>query len=103
MLNWARRSVRQVYRQSFKVTYGKGKLVIAKTKLFLTLVFLSFGLVNCAAIKPYEKEYLLNPLMDDQTITKLEGGYTTKTRPRERLAAAGVNSGSTSCPTCGGK
>ncbi len=58
---------------------------------------------SCTTIKPYEKEYLLHPLMDDQASSRLEGSYTTRTRPRERLAAVGVSSGSTSCPTCGGK
>ncbi|MCX6119820.1 MAG: hypothetical protein NT027_19975 [Proteobacteria bacterium] len=68
----------------------------------LTILWLPFC-TSCQSIKPYEKEYLLHPLMDDQTVSKLEGNYTTKTRPKERLAAAGVSSGSTSCPTCGGK
>ena len=70
----------------------------------LALIITSFvAFLGCAVVKPYEKEYLLNPLMDDQSISKLEGSYTVKTRPKERLAAAGLNSGSTSCPTCGGK
>lgn len=58
---------------------------------------------SCAVLKPYEKEYLVHPLMDDASVTKLEGGYVTRTRPNERLAAAGASSGATSCPTCGGK
>lgn len=57
----------------------------------------------CSVVKPYEKEYLLNPLMDDASVAKLQGGYVSKTHPNERLAAAGGSSGSTSCPTCGGK
>jgi hypothetical protein len=65
---------------------------------FLFLVFAA----GCAVVKPYEKEYLLSPLMDDASVAKLEGGYVTKTRPNERLAAGGSSS-STSCPTCGGK
>ena len=67
------------------------------------LVLAALASASCAVIKPYEKEYLLNPLMDDSSVAKLEGGYVTKTRPNERLAAAGGSSGSTSCPTCGGK
>lgn len=66
-------------------------------------VGLTFTVSSCSVIKPYEKEYLLNPLMDDAAVAKLEGGYVTKTRPNERLASAGGGSGSTSCPTCGGK
>lgn len=69
-----------------------------KTIILGALVSLS----SCAVIKPYEKEYLLSPLMDDASVSKLEGGYVSKTRPNERLAAGG-SSGSTSCPTCGGK
>ncbi len=70
----------------------------------MILLFGSFFLMtaSCAVVKPYEKEYLLNPLMDDASVAKLEGGYVTKTRPNERLAAGGSSS-STSCPTCGGK
>ncbi len=71
-----------------------------KLVMIITSLVVFFG---CAVVKPYEKEYLLNPLMDDQSISKLEGSYNVKTRPKERLAAAGVSSGSTSCPTCGGK
>lgn len=69
----------------------------------LSLILLSLLGANCTTIKPYEKEYLLHPLMDDASVAKLEGGYVTKTRPKERLAASGASSGSTSCPTCGGK
>lgn len=58
---------------------------------------------SCSTLKPYEKEYLLHPVMDDAATSKLEGSYSSKTRPRERLAAFGVSAGSTSCPTCGGK
>lgn len=72
-------------------------------KQVMKAVGIALLLSGCAVVKPYEKEYLLNPLMDDLTISKLEGSYNTKTRPRERLAAAGVSAGSTSCPTCGGK
>jgi hypothetical protein len=76
------------------------KEVYLKLQAIFLLAVLFAG---CAVVKPYEKEYLLNPLMDDQYVSKLEGSYNVKTRPKERLAAAGVNSGSTSCPTCGGK
>jgi hypothetical protein len=58
---------------------------------------------SCTTIKPYEKEYLLHPLMDDASAMKLEGSYTSKTRPRERLASSGFSAGASSCPTCGGK
>lgn len=69
----------------------------------LVIVVMQYGLVSCAAIKPYEKEYLIHPLMEDDTIARLEGIYTTKTKPLERLASSGAGAASTSCPTCGGK
>ena len=75
----------------------------ARNLTFLALYFVVQSLSSCAVIKPYEKEYLLSPLMDDQSVARLEGPYVSKTRPFERLAAAGASSGSTSCPTCGGK
>jgi hypothetical protein len=73
--------------------------MIIKSILLLGILAMS----ACSVVKPYEKEYLLNPLMDDASVAKLQGNYVTKTRPNERLAAAGGSSGSTSCPTCGGK
>ncbi|MCX6125593.1 MAG: hypothetical protein NTV34_12740 [Proteobacteria bacterium] len=73
-----------------------------RARLSLILLIGFFG-VSCAVIKPYEKEYLLNPLMDDQSVARLEGPYISKTRPLERLAAAGASTGATACPTCGGK
>ena len=70
----------------------------------LGLIFLiGFFALSCTVIRPYEKEYLLNPLMDDQSVARLEGPYISKTRPLERLAAAGASTGATACPTCGGK
>lgn len=78
----------------------KTSLKLVSCAVFLTACFL---ISNCAAIKPYEKEYLLHPLMDDASVARLEGSYVSKTKPLERLAAAGAGSGSTSCPTCGGK
>jgi len=61
-------------------------------------------LTGCRSIKPYEKEYLLHPLMDDARVERLSAPYGKSVRPNERLAIAGAGGGSsTSCPTCGGK
>ena len=61
-------------------------------------------LTGCRVIKPYEKEYLLHPIMDDARVERLSAPYGKSVRPNERLAtAAGGGGASTSCPTCGGK
>jgi len=78
-------------------------MTIQNLKFAVCAVVAAVSFASCAVIKPYEKEYLLNPLMDDQSVTRLEGNYTPKTRPLERLASSGASGGSTSCPTCGGK
>ena len=69
-------------------------------------VFLFIGLsalASCRAIKPYEKEFLLNPMMDDSRVERLSAPYSKSVRRNERLAnAGGSGGGSTSCPTCGG-
>ena len=57
---------------------------------------------GCRTIKPYEKEYLLHPTMDDARVERLSAPYGKSIRPSERLASAGAGS-SYSCPTCGGK
>lgn len=59
---------------------------------------------GCRSIKPYEKEYLLHPLMDDARVERLSAPYGKAVKPNERLTIAGATGGSsTSCPTCGGK
>lgn len=63
------------------------------------IIFLASG---CRTIKPYEKEYLLHPTMDDARVERLSAPYGKSIRPNERLASAGGGS-SYSCPTCGGK
>lgn len=62
------------------------------------------GFTSCRAIKPYEKEYLVHPIMDDARVERLSAPYGKTLRPNERLAnAVGGGTSSTSCPTCGGK
>ena len=58
---------------------------------------------SCRTIKPYEKEYLLHPTMDDARVERLSAPYGKSIRPNERLASAAGGASSYSCPTCGGK
>jgi hypothetical protein len=73
---------------------------------FLKLVasVLLIGLsASCASIKPYQKEYLLSPVMDDASIQSLQPGYAKSNGGLvERLATGTSGGGGTSCPTCGG-
>lgn len=59
------------------------------------------SLNGCRAIKPYEKEYLVHPTMDDASVERLKGPFGQSKRTKERLSASGAQT-STSCPTCGG-
>jgi hypothetical protein len=69
-----------------------------------SLCVLGFSMASCRVIKPYEKEYLVHPIMDDARVERLSAPYGKSVRPNERLATAGAGGGSsTSCPTCGGK
>ena len=57
----------------------------------------------CSTIKPYEKEYLLNPLMDDQVSTSLTPIMPSAATTSFEKFATGANGGAgSSCPTCGG-
>jgi hypothetical protein len=68
--------------------------------IVFVLVSLSSG---CETIKPYEKEYLLNPLMDDGSVADLKSNMRSSSSSRhEKLAGNSSGSSSTSCPTCGG-
>ena len=69
----------------------------------LLCVMVLIACSGCRVLKPYEKEYLLTPAMEDESVARLSGDYSTRTRPLERLAGVGTSSGSSSCPTCGGK
>jgi hypothetical protein len=62
-----------------------------------------FFAVGCRTIKPYEKEYLLHPTMDDARVDRLSAPYGKSIRPNERLAVAAGGGSSYACPTCGGK
>ncbi len=64
-----------------------------------------FGLAgSCAGVKPYEKEYLLHPLMDEASLQSLTSSdfHGISVAKYEKLSATGSGGGATSCPTCGG-
>ena len=65
-------------------------------------LLLLFTAAGCRTIKPYEKEYLLHPTMDDARVERLSAPYGKSIRPNERLASAAGGGSSYSCPTCGG-
>jgi hypothetical protein len=65
--------------------------------------FISIMVSACSTIKPYEKEYLLNPLMDDQVSTALTPSMPSAATTKFEKFASGANGGAgSSCPTCGG-
>jgi hypothetical protein len=67
--------------------------------LILGLVLVA---ASCATIKPYEKEYLLSPVMDDASLARLAPKSVAPVQGSfERLAGSGGTQG-TACPTCGG-
>lgn len=61
-------------------------------------------LAGCETLKPYEKEYLLSPVMDDDGITKLSANLMSSASGNFEKLAAGAPGGvgGSSCPTCGG-
>ncbi len=68
-----------------------------------TLITAALSISGCKTLKPYEKEYLLHPLMDEASLTQLQEEMPGVARSRyERLSSASGGSGATSCPTCGG-
>jgi len=72
-------------------------------RLILTLIFVSMLVWGCKTVKPYEKEYLLNPLMDDAGVSSLKPEMANSTTGQfEKLSGSGGGGSATSCPTCGG-
>jgi hypothetical protein len=67
--------------------------------LFVIGIFLA----NCRGVRPYEKEYLLLPVMDDQLLERLDHPLmSSQASSIERLGSSGLGLiGGTSCPTCG--
>jgi hypothetical protein len=57
----------------------------------------------CTPLKPYEKEYLLDPTMDDLSTSRLSSSVDIYLQgQKERLGLGLSLGGETSCPTCGG-
>ncbi len=70
--------------------------------IFALIFFMAF--FGCKTIKPYEKEYLLSPIMDDESVGKLAVGlHSSGFGEFERISVgASASAAGTSCPTCGG-
>jgi hypothetical protein len=83
--------------------FKDGVVKSASGCLFVLLVITGLATSSCRAIKPYEKEYLVHPVMDDARVERVSAPYGKTKRANERLVIAGAGGGSTSCPTCGGK
>jgi hypothetical protein len=81
---------------AFRTSRG---VLTAAVLVLMTQIFA----VSCRTIKPYEKEYLLHPTMDDARVDRLSAPYGKSLRPNERLAVAAGGGSSYACPTCGGK
>ena len=79
------------------------RFLLQSALLVLGVALSGLGLNSCRSIRPYEKEYLLHPTMDDSRVESLSAPYGKTRRPSERLAASGGGGGSSACPTCGGK
>jgi hypothetical protein len=75
-----------------------------RLQLAFALVLAAAALASgCETIKPYEKEYLLSPIMDDAGVSRLQAPLMSQAQSsHERLAAGAGSSGGSSCPTCGG-
>ena len=71
---------------------------------FNAVLAASFALAmnGCKTIKPYEKEYLLSPLMDDGAIARTDNKFGRESCGSfEKLAGLGGGGGASACPTCG--
>jgi hypothetical protein len=73
------------------------------TRLFWILSIMAIC-SNCKTIKPYEKEYLLHPLMDEaMTSVLLPQTMSGQLSNYEKLSSSLTGGGGgSSCPTCGG-
>lgn len=73
-------------------------------RMMLVLSVLLVGATGCVALKPYEKEYLLNPAMDDEHLNAVDATLMiSASTTYEKLGKGGAGAGGGSaCPTCGG-
>ena len=70
---------------------------------FIGLVLFIAILNSCIHVKPYQKEYLVHPLMDDVYLGNMDSDFKENIRSKnEKLGTTTLSSSSTSCPTCGG-
>ncbi len=63
----------------------------------------STAIQACRSLRPYEKEHLLKPAMDDGRVGALEPAFAKSSASQfEKLAAGSTQGGGgSSCPTCG--
>jgi hypothetical protein len=73
-------------------------------KKLALIALATMAISSCATIKPYEKEYLVHPLMDDGFTGQINPQFAKNCVQRfEHLSSAGGSGqGAQSCPTCGG-
>jgi len=78
---------------------------VTKSVMRPGLWFLLLGLIltGCKSVRPYEKEWLLSPLMDDAALQDLDPRLARDGILRfERLAGVTGSTAGSACPTCGG-
>ncbi len=69
----------------------------------ICLLMIVVALAACETIKPYEKEFLLSPIMDDAGVSALTPSMMSSASAGfEKLAQGAAGTGGSSCPTCGG-
>ena len=58
---------------------------------------------GCVSVKPYEKQYLVDPTMDEVRFQSLESTFGKSVcQENEKLGEGASGGAATSCPTCGG-
>ena len=63
----------------------------------------AMALAGCETIKPYEKEYLLSPLMEDKAVAEMQPTLMPAASANfEKLSSGANTTTGTACPTCGG-
>lgn len=70
---------------------------------FVFAIAIAMSSISCRALRPYEKEHLLKPSMDDARISILEPVFAKSAAAKfEKLADGSTSAGGgSSCPTCG--
>lgn len=102
VLDSIRRRIEMVYRPKVSEECFYGTL---RSRVWFMGICSILGITGaCTPLKPYEKEFLLEPVMTDEWPTTLGAPLMLGTvGAQEKLGArGGTGSGGTSCPTCGG-